>query len=163
MKILKTGLMAIVAVMALAVFSAPEISQGAGDYYAYSGHEITNVPESDDTFLSWISDWYAYDGRSAGEAVDTSMCVDSESFKSTDRYAWDGFREQVEPTVVCSAGEIHEGLGMMEHGHTHMMAADDGSDDTVYTCPMHPEVTSDEAGKCPKCGMDLESKEGKDS
>ena len=26
---------------------------------------------------------------------------------------------------------------------------------TVYTCSMHPEVTSDKPGKCPKCGMDL--------
>ena len=25
----------------------------------------------------------------------------------------------------------------------------------VYACPMHPEVTSDNPGKCPKCGMDL--------
>jgi uncharacterized paraquat-inducible protein A len=24
-----------------------------------------------------------------------------------------------------------------------------------YTCPMHPEVTSDKPGKCSKCGMDL--------
>jgi hypothetical protein len=24
-----------------------------------------------------------------------------------------------------------------------------------YTCPMHPEVRSDNAGKCPSCGMDL--------
>ena len=29
---------------------------------------------------------------------------------------------------------------------------------TVYTCPMHPEVVSDTAGKCPQCGMDLEVK-----
>jgi len=26
---------------------------------------------------------------------------------------------------------------------------------TVYSCSMHPEVTSDKPGKCPKCGMDL--------
>ncbi len=26
----------------------------------------------------------------------------------------------------------------------------------VYSCPMHPEVTSNEPGKCPKCGMNLE-------
>ena len=25
----------------------------------------------------------------------------------------------------------------------------------VYVCPMHPEVVSDEPGKCPKCGMKL--------
>lgn len=27
---------------------------------------------------------------------------------------------------------------------------------TVYTCPMHADVTSDKPGKCSKCGMDLE-------
>ena len=26
---------------------------------------------------------------------------------------------------------------------------------TVYTCPMHSDVTSDKPGKCPKCGMAL--------
>lgn len=26
----------------------------------------------------------------------------------------------------------------------------------LYRCPMHPEVTSDKPGKCPKCGMFLE-------
>lgn len=26
----------------------------------------------------------------------------------------------------------------------------------VYSCPMHPEVTSDRPGKCPKCGMALD-------
>jgi hypothetical protein len=26
---------------------------------------------------------------------------------------------------------------------------------TVYTCTMHPEVTSNKPGKCPKCGMEL--------
>lgn len=25
-----------------------------------------------------------------------------------------------------------------------------------YSCPMHPEVKSDQPGKCPKCGMHLE-------
>lgn len=26
----------------------------------------------------------------------------------------------------------------------------------LYRCPMHPDVTSDKPGTCPKCGMDLE-------
>jgi Cu(I)/Ag(I) efflux system membrane fusion protein len=25
----------------------------------------------------------------------------------------------------------------------------------VYTCPMHPNYTSDHPGQCPYCGMDL--------
>jgi Cu+-exporting ATPase len=30
--------------------------------------------------------------------------------------------------------------------------------DTVYTCPMHPEIEQLGPGSCPKCGMDLEPK-----
>ena len=30
-----------------------------------------------------------------------------------------------------------------------------GQGRSVYACPMHPEVTSDEPGRCPKCGMKL--------
>jgi hypothetical protein len=29
----------------------------------------------------------------------------------------------------------------------------------IYTCPMHPSVTSDKPGKCPTCGMDLVKKD----
>jgi hypothetical protein len=29
---------------------------------------------------------------------------------------------------------------------------------TEYTCPMHPEIISDTAAQCPRCGMDLEAK-----
>ena len=28
----------------------------------------------------------------------------------------------------------------------------------TFVCPMHPEVTSDKPGECPKCGMDIVEK-----
>ena len=31
----------------------------------------------------------------------------------------------------------------------------DGAVQDIYTCPMHPEVTSDKPGTCTKCGMSL--------
>ena len=40
-----------------------------------------------------------------------------------------------------------------EPGHNH--ETDHGQIAAVYSCPMHPEVTSDKPGSCPKCGMDL--------
>lgn len=30
------------------------------------------------------------------------------------------------------------------------------SSSDIYSCPMHPEMKSDEPGKCPKCGMNFE-------
>lgn len=43
----------------------------------------------------------------------------------------------------------HENMKMdsTKHNHENMI---------MYHCPMHPEVTSDKPGTCPKCGMDLE-------
>ncbi len=35
-----------------------------------------------------------------------------------------------------------------------------GSNKTIYSCPMHPEVKQDHPGSCPKCGMDLVPEKG---
>ena len=43
---------------------------------------------------------------------------------------------------IISAMFMHTGVG--EHQAS-----------TTYSCPMHPEVTSDSPGKCNKCGMNL--------
>ncbi len=50
------------------------------------------------------------------------------------------------------AGMDQKGMESMSH-----QGMSDSSDakQTIYSCPMHPEVQSKEPGKCPKCGMEL--------
>lgn len=43
--------------------------------------------------------------------------------------------------------EMKNGSMKMDHSKMEMKP--------VYTCSMHPEVTSNKPGECPKCGMDL--------
>ena len=51
--------------------------------------------------------------------------------------------------------EAHEGSEPRTPGHdSHQHGAEDEAA-ASYVCPMHPEVTSAEPGKCSKCGMDL--------
>ncbi|MFL5358205.1 heavy metal-binding domain-containing protein [Archangium sp.] len=45
--------------------------------------------------------------------------------------------------------------GAAPHSHSHGGTEAGTSAAAVYTCPMHPEVTSPEPGRCPKCGMNL--------
>ena len=42
-----------------------------------------------------------------------------------------------------------QGQEQMQHQES------DGEQTQQYTCPMHPEVVSDQPGECPECGMDL--------
>ena len=45
------------------------------------------------------------------------------------------------------------------HNQTHSTESVGSGDGDIYTCPMHPEVVSDESGSCPKCGMTLVKKQ----
>jgi hypothetical protein len=51
-------------------------------------------------------------------------------------------------------GMQHEGMKHEDASHEQDKGAG------AYTCPMHPEVTSEKPGTCPKCGMQLIEKGG---
>ncbi|HEY8228972.1 MAG TPA: HAD-IC family P-type ATPase, partial [Rhodanobacteraceae bacterium] len=58
------------------------------------------------------------------------------------------YLEKAEPSHVAHGHAHHGG----RHEHTHSQAPAE----TIYTCPMHPEVRQVGPGHCPKCGMALE-------
>ena len=61
--------------------------------------------------------------------------------------------------LPVSVAEAAKAQGGAPGGATHTgPAASPSSAAAVYTCPMHPEVTSDTPGTCPKCGMALVKK-----
>jgi hypothetical protein len=66
-------------------------------------------------------------------------------------------------TVEQEAAAHAEHMEAEGEAHDHAEASDHAEPAvemrTVYMCPMHPDVASEEAGTCPICKMDLEAKE----
>lgn len=56
-----------------------------------------------------------------------------------------------------------EAADQMKTDTTKQMDMKMDSTQTVYACPMHPEVTGKEGDKCSKCGMELVAVKGADS
>jgi hypothetical protein len=67
--------------------------------------------------------------------------------------------------ALAEAGHDHHAAGAHGVQHSHQTAKAGGLEATfhfnapnqaMYTCPMHPEVTSEKPGTCPKCKMKLD-------
>ena len=63
-------------------------------------------------------------------------------------------------------GHAQQHAGHDAHGHDlagPSSPATDAVGGGTWLCPMHPEVTSDHPGRCPKCGMFLQPADGGDA
>jgi hypothetical protein len=57
----------------------------------------------------------------------------------------------------CCGGMKME-CGSAKMGMDHSKMNHDQMEKVAFVCPMHPEVTSDKPGDCPKCGMNMVEK-----
>jgi uncharacterized protein involved in copper resistance len=61
-----------------------------------------------------------------------------------------------------STMEMEQNTMKIDHSAMEMkqdtMKIDHSTMTKTFVCPMHPEVTSDKPGECPKCGMDMVEK-----
>lgn len=66
--------------------------------------------------------------------------------------------------LIDSESQLNEAIQKMLKRRSEDAApsgkADDAAAATVWSCPMHPDVVSEEFGRCPICGMDLEKRAG---
>jgi FtsP/CotA-like multicopper oxidase with cupredoxin domain len=62
-----------------------------------------------------------------------------------------GERQQLDSFVTAAPDKILALVAEMDD----LTSPQAGDGPTAYACPMHPEVTSDQPGRCPQCGMKL--------
>ena len=62
---------------------------------------------------------------------------------------------RIEQPAESSSPVAEKPVTSVNGGHRHEAGKIKTPLETLYTCPMHPEVVSKEPGKCPKCGMTL--------
>src|SRR5215211_5712904 len=60
-------------------------------------------------------------------------------------------REQLDASLAAAPDKVLALVAQMDDP----AAMPAGAGPVTYACPMHPEVTSDQPGRCPKCGMKL--------
>jgi len=58
--------------------------------------------------------------------------------------------------LLDSESQLQEAIAKMSRRRAGHDSAADEQEALIYACPMHPEQTSHEPGRCPVCGMDLE-------
>jgi Cu(I)/Ag(I) efflux system membrane fusion protein/cobalt-zinc-cadmium efflux system membrane fusion protein len=58
--------------------------------------------------------------------------------------------------LLDSESQLQEAIAKMSRRRAGLDSVDPPEAELIYACPMHPDQTSHEPGRCPVCGMDLE-------
>ncbi len=114
----------------------------------YQPREVALGREADGRFA-------VLSGLEAGEEIVRvgGYLLDSDSqIRSTGAGAMPGM--DMESSAAPSPGRTSKSEETMRMSNSR----DSAADQTTYICPMHPEITSDQPGRCPLCGMNLVQK-----
>ncbi len=100
---------------------------------------------------------YMKDGKTTPMEHNMTMQDGTKCMTSGECIMKDGTKMQMKDGQCMDMSGKMDNCSMM---HKDMKSSTDKKNDNKevamsYTCPMHPEVTSEKAGKCPKCGIDL--------
>jgi hypothetical protein len=148
---------------------------------AHEGHEHAAKPGKQVTVAGEVVDMTCYmQHPSSAVGIDHAMCAKCcvakglpIGFLATDGTLYTVIGSEHEPVVdrvskflgmpSTISGTLieHHGVKAIEVGsisaqETKMNKDTGTTTQTVYTCPMHPEVRQNKPGNCPKCGMKLE-------
>jgi len=85
----------------------------------------------------------------SGERAAPSRAQEFEQLRRAPELAAE--REQLDAWLAAAPDKVLALVAQMDDP----AAMPAGAGPVTYACPMHPEVTSDQPGRCPKCGMKL--------
>lgn len=97
----------------------------------------------------------AFDAPAATSVRESAKAIEGRGDEVQRRGITPGEDRENPPTPAPATRDVNGSLPATGSGAD----AAAGSTATLYVCPMHPEVTSDQPGTCPKCGMDLVKKD----
>lgn len=93
---------------------------------------------------------YQQDGKMTPMEKDMTMANGTKCTTGGECIMKDGTKMKMKDgDCIDMSGNMHKSESKMTN---------DSKTVAVYACPMHPEMRSDKAGKCSKCGMDLVEK-----
>jgi multidrug efflux pump subunit AcrA (membrane-fusion protein) len=136
--------------------------------YVMEGSELYTVTDLSSVWMSVFLDPEATTAVALGDAVDVIPQGASESIRGEVAFIYPTIDQatrtgRIRVDIPNPGGILRPGMyvnAVLDAGSgTRQDAAAAVPTREIYICPMHPEVTSEGPGTCPKCGMFLEKRE----
>lgn len=132
-------------------------------HFVLSADEINLLSQKISFSPAWSEEAVAYELPDTEDGKNIYTCpmhpeVQSDQPGNCPKCGMALVKKDDEMQSMDKTGNEHE-KQQHEHMHGEMHQQQVKGEKNIYTCPMHPEVQSDQPGNCPKCGMALVKKD----